>query len=208
MFMFMSDIAVEPISINHCTAANIKSSIASPGVFWHRFPTVYVSQLPYSCTYRQTTVSQLTSESEILYDWRFSASPFWLPSFLRHMSRVFGGGQLNSYDHGPCVTSSLKRGWVCLFSVRLAFVKCTYRTYSMILKVLHFTSPRHGQHISKTALPTVLLLRACPLYCRAVTKSWLSSSVLQCYDLVSRGWSWNLIELLRTALTNGKHVHK
>jgi hypothetical protein len=47
--------------------------------------------------------------------------------------------QLNSYGHNPCVTSSMTRRWVCLLWICLAFVKCTYRTYSMLLKILPFT---------------------------------------------------------------------
>jgi hypothetical protein len=49
--------------------------------------------------------------------------------------------QLNPYGHNPGVTSSLTREWVCLLWICLAFVKCTCRTYSMILvlKILPFT---------------------------------------------------------------------
>jgi hypothetical protein len=47
--------------------------------------------------------------------------------------------QLNSYSHSPCVTPPLTGGWVCLLWICLAFVKRTYRTYSMILKILPFT---------------------------------------------------------------------
>jgi hypothetical protein len=47
--------------------------------------------------------------------------------------------QLNPYGHGPCVTSSVARGWVCLLRICLAFVKCTCRTYSMLLKIISFT---------------------------------------------------------------------
>jgi hypothetical protein len=46
--------------------------------------------------------------------------------------------KMNPCCHSPCVTSSLMRGWVCLLWICLAFVKCKYRTYSMILKILPF----------------------------------------------------------------------
>jgi hypothetical protein len=46
--------------------------------------------------------------------------------------------QLNPCSHSPYVTSSLTRGWVCLLWIGLTFVKCTYRTYSMLLKILPF----------------------------------------------------------------------
>jgi hypothetical protein len=36
------------------------------------------------------------------------------------------------------VTSSLRRRWVCLSWICLAFVKCTYRICSMLLKILPF----------------------------------------------------------------------
>jgi hypothetical protein len=52
--------------------------------------------------------------------------------------------QLNPCRHSPYVTSSLTRGWVCLLWMGFAFVKCMYRTYSMLLKILPFalyTSP-------------------------------------------------------------------
>jgi hypothetical protein len=46
--------------------------------------------------------------------------------------------QLNPCEHSPYVTSSLTRRWVCLLWICLAFVKCTYRTYSLLLKILTF----------------------------------------------------------------------
>jgi hypothetical protein len=46
--------------------------------------------------------------------------------------------QLNPCSQGPYVTSSLMRGWVCLLRICLAFVKCTYCTYSILLKFLPF----------------------------------------------------------------------
>jgi hypothetical protein len=47
--------------------------------------------------------------------------------------------QLTACCHSPCVRFSLTRGWVCLLSVYLHFVKCAYHIYSMILKILTFT---------------------------------------------------------------------
>jgi hypothetical protein len=52
--------------------------------------------------------------------------------------------QLSPCGHSPYVTSSLTRRWVCLLWICLALVNCTYRTYSMLLKILPFalyTSP-------------------------------------------------------------------
>jgi hypothetical protein len=50
--------------------------------------------------------------------------------------------------HSPYVTSSLTRIWVCLLCIAWPFVKCTYRTYHMLLKIIPFalqTSPLSGQ---------------------------------------------------------------
>jgi hypothetical protein len=52
--------------------------------------------------------------------------------------------QLNRCDHSPYVASSMTIRWVCLLRIGFAFVKCTYRTYSRLLKILPFakyTSP-------------------------------------------------------------------
>jgi hypothetical protein len=45
--------------------------------------------------------------------------------------------QLNRCGHSPCVTSFLTRGRVFLLWIGLAFVKCTYLIYIMLLKILH-----------------------------------------------------------------------
>jgi hypothetical protein len=49
----------------------------------------------------------------LLYDWRFTANLFVLPtSPLRLKTRIFIF-QLNTCGYSPYVTSSLTRGWVC-----------------------------------------------------------------------------------------------
>jgi hypothetical protein len=61
---------------------------------------------------------------------------------LRPTTRMFF--KLNPCSHSPYVTSSLTRRWVCLLWRGFAFVKCTYRTYSVLLKFLPlalYTSP-------------------------------------------------------------------
>jgi hypothetical protein len=50
--------------------------------------------------------------------------------------------QLNPYGHSPCETFSLMRECVCLLWICLAFVKHTYSTYSMTLKILPLTKYR------------------------------------------------------------------
>jgi hypothetical protein len=69
--------------------------------------------------------TQLTSESEseLLYDWRFTANQFVLiPSPLRLTTSNFIF-QLNTCGYSPYVTSFLTRGWVC----RLQLLLCLAR---------------------------------------------------------------------------------
>jgi hypothetical protein len=76
--------------------------------------------------------------SESVYDWRFTANRFILaPSPLRITIRDFFL-QLNPCGHSLYVAPSLTRGRDCLLWTGFAFVKCTYRTYSMLLKILAF----------------------------------------------------------------------
>jgi hypothetical protein len=68
-------------------------------------------------SYLQTPA--LESGSELLYDWRFTASQFVLaPSPLRPNTRIFIF-QLNTWDYSPYVISSLTRGWVCRLQLLL-----------------------------------------------------------------------------------------
>jgi hypothetical protein len=60
------------------------------------------------------------SESELLYDWRFTANQFVLAtSQLRLSTGIFFPPQLNSCGYSPYVTSSLRRGWVCRLQLLL-----------------------------------------------------------------------------------------
>jgi hypothetical protein len=57
--------------------------------------------------------SESESESELLYDWQFTANQFVLAtSPLRPTTRIFIF-QLNTCGYSPSVTSSQTRGWVC-----------------------------------------------------------------------------------------------
>jgi hypothetical protein len=59
------------------------------------------------------------SESEILYDWRFTTNQLALAlSPLRLTARYLF--HLNTCGHSPYVTSSLTRGWVCRIQLLLA----------------------------------------------------------------------------------------
>jgi hypothetical protein len=74
---------------------------------------------------------------ELFYNWQFTTKQFVLaqapwdspPDFFFFL-------QLNTCGRSPYVTSTLTRGWVCLLWIGFNFVKCTYRTYSMLLKIL------------------------------------------------------------------------
>jgi hypothetical protein len=57
------------------------------------------------------------SESELLYDWRFTANHSVLARTLRDPRPLFF--QLNTCGHSPYVTSSLTRGWVCRLQLLL-----------------------------------------------------------------------------------------
>jgi hypothetical protein len=61
------------------------------------------------------------SESELLYDWRFTANRYVLaPSPLTLTARIFFFSQLNTCGHIPYITSSLTRGWA--FHLQLLLV--------------------------------------------------------------------------------------
>jgi hypothetical protein len=59
------------------------------------------------------------SESELLYDWLFTANQFVLAtSPLRPTTRIFIF-QLNICGYSPYITTSLRRGWVCRLQLLL-----------------------------------------------------------------------------------------
>jgi hypothetical protein len=61
------------------------------------------------------------SESELLYDWRFTVNRFVLatsPLRLTASNFIF---QLNACGYSPYVTSSLTTGWVCRLQLLLVF---------------------------------------------------------------------------------------
>jgi hypothetical protein len=59
------------------------------------------------------------SESELLYDWRFTADQFILGTrSLRHTTSIFFL-QMNTCGYSPYLTSFLTRGWVCRLQLLL-----------------------------------------------------------------------------------------
>jgi hypothetical protein len=68
---------------------------------------------PASCHFSQLNCWQLTPESELLYDWWFTANQFILvtnPLRLTTSNFIFN---LNTCGYSPYVTPSLRRGYVC-----------------------------------------------------------------------------------------------
>jgi hypothetical protein len=75
------------------------------------------SRLLYTPLY--SVPSESESESELLYDWRFTANHFDLapcPLRLTTSNFIF---QMNTCGHSLHVTSSLTRGWVCSLQLLL-----------------------------------------------------------------------------------------
>jgi hypothetical protein len=68
------------------------------------------------------------SESELRYDWRFTANQFVLvtsPLWLATSNFIF---QLNTYGYNPYETSSLARGWVCHLQLLLVLASAVILT--------------------------------------------------------------------------------
>jgi hypothetical protein len=76
--------------------------------------------LPCSRSYRLPTLPQPPhSESELLYDWRFTAHQFALARSPLRFTTINFIFQLNTYGYSPYVASSLTRGRVCLLQLLL-----------------------------------------------------------------------------------------
>jgi hypothetical protein len=98
-------------------------------------------------------ISHIESESESLYDWRFTSNQFVLaPSPLRLTARILFS-QLNTCDHSPYtrIASSLMRGWVChlqlLLAVAAAFIlgseSLGTSNHILLSQIRHFLFYRH-----------------------------------------------------------------
>jgi hypothetical protein len=93
----------------------------------------------YSRAYSLTADYHLTASSWLINFSQSQSQNYFTPGCLLPISstwlQVPWGSQyffqLNPCDHNLCVTSSLDKGWGCLLWKYLAFVKNTYRTYSM-----------------------------------------------------------------------------
>jgi hypothetical protein len=85
-----------------------------------------------SCTWGecQLKVKVTVTLRQVIYREKFRPG---LKPLETHDQRLFF--QLNPWGHSLYVIPSMTQGWVCLLWIHFAFVKCTYRTYSMLLKI-------------------------------------------------------------------------
>jgi hypothetical protein len=152
-----------------------------------RLPTVYC---------RLTTLDWLCldwfaseAKSELLYDWRFTASQFILvPSPFRITTRIFF--QLNPCNHRPYVTSSLTKRWICLLSRMSSWYSCgTDPTENIFACTVTQPPERTSQ---RTSLPTVLPFLHLQVFLRWRSVSFSIVASLLCCNLltdVSFGWT-------------------
>jgi hypothetical protein len=156
--------------LNRCLTMDVSAVILwlhNSGIqaSWHNIFSRLLPVLKWGLLYGEF---QSQSHCELLYDWRFTANQFILESSLLRLTTsdfLFCNWTLVVR---PCVTSSLKRGWVCVLWMYLAFVKCKYRTYSTWLKTLPFS-------LCKTPMSVqALQSRACVSYLTYATAAALS----------------------------------
>jgi hypothetical protein len=113
-------------------------------------------------------MSESESESELLYDWRFTANQFVLAtSLLRLTTRIFIF-QLNTCGYSPYVTSSLTRGWVCRLQLLLVLVSAVIlrsesrRTHDHILQSQIGDSPKLEGQVPVLISPRNIVARLYP----------------------------------------------
>jgi hypothetical protein len=123
----------------------------SSAVPWQRLLTVKILQLPalrsclhsrpcrtrFNCLTQQPPSLHSTelhsdskSESELLYDWQFTANQFVLATSPLRLTTSNFFFQLNTCGYSPYVTSSLTRGWVCRLQLLLVLSAVILRSES------------------------------------------------------------------------------
>jgi hypothetical protein len=89
--------------------------------------TMAITLLPCSSSLRTAAPFQLNysseSESELLYDWRFTAKQFVLATSPLRFTTTNFIFQLNTCSYSPYVKFSLTRGWVCRLQLLLALTR-------------------------------------------------------------------------------------
>jgi hypothetical protein len=86
---------------------------------YQRFGETYAASI---CTERpgcSSPYNLATSESELLYHWRFTANQFVLETSLLRLTTTNFIFQLNTCGYSPYVISSLTTGWVCRLQLLL-----------------------------------------------------------------------------------------
>jgi hypothetical protein len=111
---------------------------------------------------------------------------------------------VNPFGHSPYVTFSLTRGWVCLLWIYLAFVKSTYRTYSMLLKIRSFalyTSPLSVQALQSRSCVSLLSLRR--FHGNHVQKYQLPRTTI---TMAVRSKAWTVFARSNTGVVDSNHT--
>jgi hypothetical protein len=115
------------------------------------------------------------SESELLYEWRFTANQFVLATcpFTLTTTIYF---QLNTCFHSPYVTSSLTRGWVCSSQLLLALASAVIlrsdsrgtRDHILLSEILNIL--KYGSYLRENTLTSKSTIR--PVWKCVVLSCW------------------------------------
>jgi hypothetical protein len=114
-------------------------------------------------------MGHLGTESESLYDWRFTANQFVLaisPLRLTASNFIF---QLNTCGYSPYVTSSLRRGWVCRLQLLVVLASVVIlrsescRTHDHIVLSQIRNSPNLEGQVPVSVSPRNRVARLCSL---------------------------------------------
>jgi hypothetical protein len=149
--------------------------VSSTAVPWHRLLTVKIfsasraevlsSQTPVQ---NSTELTKSESESELLYDWRFTANQFVLGTSTLRLTTSNFIFQLNTCDYSPYVTSSLTRGCVCRLQLLLVFASAVIirsesrRSHDQIFTVSDSRLSQPGGRIPRIYTPRNRVVRLYP----------------------------------------------
>jgi hypothetical protein len=156
-----------------------------------RLLTTAIPLLPCSSSLRAAAPFQLnySSESELLYDWRFIANLFIsATSPMRVTTRIFIF-QLNTWSHSPYVTFSLTREWVGRLQLLRGLISAVILrsksggTHDNIIQFQIRDSPNLEAQIPVFIFP---MNREARLYSQALGSLFVASDDSQGYDGGSR----------------------
>jgi hypothetical protein len=127
-----------------------------------------------------------------------------------HDQRSFFLFELNNCGNTPYITSSLTRRWGYLLWICLAFVKCTYRKYSVLLNIL--ACALYASALSVQALQSrscLSYMSYATLFCRTCNfNRYVSAANFQAgqayviTDLISALWRVSSMLALKRSLSN------